>query len=351
MTANKKPHDPSNDPHSKSDPPTRPTDPKSNDQFDPDRFRMSFGDHLEELRARLILALLGLFVAALACLLFGQKIQEFLCKPYFAVMKKNGQEPSFISPGPADPFFMYLKVSFISGLIVASPWVIHQIWAFISVGLYPKEQRFAKLFAPVSAGLFIAGAAFLYWIVLPFVLNFFVMFNKSIQVPGLEPPSVVSSEQVNPETNAPLVDRIPILDHNPPAPKPGDIWLNRAQRRIYITDQDQSFSWSVLTDDAQSGILNMFGIREYTTLVLSLMLAFGIAFQLPIAVIFVTTIGLVTIEQLTKVRRYVILGIVVVAAILTPPDVISQIALGIPMYALFELGIVASKFLKGKRQM
>jgi len=138
---------------------------------------MSLGDHLEELRMRLLYALAGLVVGAVICLFFGSKIIAFIEKPYIGVM---GSEARLQTLAPADGFVSYMKISLISGLIISSPWVFYHLWMFVAAGLYPNEKRYVYLAAPFSAALFIGGALFFILVVAPLTLNFLVKFNQKM---------------------------------------------------------------------------------------------------------------------------------------------------------------------------
>ena len=108
---------------------------RTKEKTDPLDTTMSLGDHLEELRTRLLLALAGLAVGAVVCLFFGKTIISFLQAPYSKLMPDH----PLIVLAPAEAFLTYMKISLISGLVVASPWVFYQIWMFIAAGLYPQE--------------------------------------------------------------------------------------------------------------------------------------------------------------------------------------------------------------------
>ena len=238
---------------------------------------MSLGDHLEELRARLILAILGFAVVLIVCLAFGKWIISFIELPYIKVM---GQEARLQSIAPTDGFISYMDISMIAAVVIASPWIFYQLWLFIAAGLYPHEKRYVYMAAPFSAALFIAGALFFIFVIAPFTLQFLVMFNKSVL-----------------------------------------------------------------------GVTSNFTFKNYVSFVATMMLVFGVAFQTPIAIFFLNKTGLVSVEALCKSRRYVVLGVVVVAAAATPgSDLVSLFALSIPMYLLFELGILLSYLAnRGKR--
>jgi len=232
---------------------------------DPLDSTMSLGDHLEELRARLILAIIGLVIGAIICLCFGPKIIAFIKAPY----TKLSENP-LVTLGPADAFVAYMKISLVAGLILTSPWVFYHIWMFVAAGLYPNEKRYVHVAVPFSVVLFVAGALFFLFVVAPISLRFFLKFGDII---GVAP------------------------------------------------------NWT---------------LQKYVSFITMLMLVFGIGFQTPIAVFVLNRTGLVSIQALRRARKFVLLGIFVVAAMATPPDVISQVTLAIPLYCLFELGILLS---------
>jgi sec-independent protein translocase protein TatC len=313
---------------------------------------MSLGDHLEELRARLILAILGLVIGAIVCLVpfVGKRIIGFIERPYLNVVKAHPDkfrtlpaepnsiefiqrlwtnlveglasdpnapsvDPNLITflqgvyadtmtawasdaessagsstrdqipPGyrlktlaPADAIVSYMKISLISGLILASPWVFYQLWMFVAAGLYEHERQYVRRAVPFSAALFVCGALFFLFVVAPISMRFFLKFGAYINV---EP------------------------------------------------------NWT---------------LQKYVSFVTILMLVFGIAFQTPIAIFILNRTGLVSIESLRSSRKFVLLGVFVVAAMTTPPDVVSQITLAIPLYMLFELGIILSRIAQRRRK-
>lgn len=235
---------------------------------------MSLGDHLEELRFRLIRALAGLVLGAVICLFFGSKLIDFIQRPYNDLMPEH----PLVVLGPADAVIGYMKISLIAGLIISSPWVFYQLWMFVAAGLYPNEKRYVHTAVPFSAALFITGALFFLFVVAPISLAFFLKFGKFINV------------QAN---------------------------------------------WT---------------FQKYVSFMAMLMLVFGIGFQTPIAVFVLNRTGLVSLEALRRSRKFVLLAIFIVAALATPPDVISQVTLALPLYALFELGILLSYFAELKKR-
>ena len=138
---------------------------------------MSLGDHLEELRARLILAIIGLVIGAIICLCFGPKIIAFIKAPYTKLSEKP-----LVTLGPADAFVAYMKISLVAGLILTSPWVFYHIWMFVAAGLYPNEKRYVHVAVPFSVVLFVAGALFFLFVVAPISLRFFLKFGEIIGV-------------------------------------------------------------------------------------------------------------------------------------------------------------------------
>jgi len=230
--------------------------------------QMSLGDHLEELRLRLILAILGLVVGLVICLFFGDFFLAIITAPYKSAMLKAQLEPVLLTIQPAEKFLVYLKTSLLFGLLISSPWVFYQLWAFISAGLYTHEKKYIRFIVPLSAILFIAGAVFLIKVIAPITMMFFIKFD-----PGVD----------------------------------------------FVID-----SWT---------------LRNYVSLVVSLTIVFGLAFQLPIIIICAEKLGIISLTALNNSRKYVILLIAIVAAIATPPDVVSQVALILPLYALFEISV------------
>ena len=239
---------------------------------------MNLGDHFEELRHRLWLAIVGVVVGLVICLFFGKTFLALLAQPYENVITDTGAKPQLQAIELPEQFLVYLKTSLVFGLIISSPWVFYHIWKFVSAGLYQRERSFIHVAAPASAALFIAGAGFFIWVIAPSVMGFFVNFKTGIG----------------------FVEMVPTL-------------------------------------------------QSYINFVLSLTLIFGLAFQMPIAIVFVERMGLVSIEALVKARKVVVLALLIIAAMVTPPDVISQIFLALPMYVLFEGSILVCRILQKRK--
>ena len=267
------------------------------------------------------------------------------------VQYANGLVPRVQVLAPTAGFIAYLKIGFLSGLILTMPWVIYQIWRFVASGMYPRERRFVMLLIPASTGLFVAGVAFLYMIVLPTVLNFFISFNNQFDTPDLtpgvfqgfllpDPPSV--SDAGNEGRGIVL----PILGGDPKDAVAGEAWINGSTRRLVVQTDSGVLSVPLDEGPAAPAMQSQFALDFYISFVLMLALAFGIAFETPIVVFFLAWAGLVSPAKMAAGRRYVLLGMVIIAAVLTPPDVISQILLAGPMYILFEAGLLVARVVK-----
>jgi len=320
-----------------------------------DSARMSFGDHLDELRSCLIRALLGVTLGIIICLIFGREILEIICRPLLIVQHANGLQPSLQVLAPAGAFVAYLKIGFLSGLILAMPWVLYQIWRFVSSGLYTHEQRFAGSLVPASVGLFVVGVLFLYFIVLPIVLHFFIRFNRAFDAPSLTPTTfqrLLLPERENALETAPArgLLKIPTVQSDPEEPADGDTWINTTTRRLMVRMPGGVWSAPLEPGPASPTMHSEFALDYYISFVLMLALAFGIAFEMPIVVFFLAWSRLISTATMRRGRRYVLLGTVVAAAMLTPPDVISQILLAAPMYLLFELGILVAGTVERKAE-
>ena len=231
-------------------------------------------DHLVELRSRLLRGVGGLLLVFVALLPFANRLYGWLAQPLLDKLPAGGQ---LIAVEVASPFFAPLKLAFFIALVVAMPWLLYQLWAFVAPGLYRREQRLAMPLLASSLMLFYAGCAFAFYVVLPAVFAFLA---------------------------------------------------------------------SVTPD----GVAMMTDINAYLDFVLVVFLAFGLSFELPVALVILVLLGWVTPAQLREARGYAIVGIFVLAAIVTPPDVVSPLLLALPMVVLYELGIIASQLLTARRR-
>lgn len=314
-------------------------------EIDPfDQSRMSFGDHLEELRRRLILGLIGLAVTTVLCFYFGDVINAYLSAPYRVTMERFNFDPRMVQLSPSESFMEYFKISLKFGLVFGAPWILYQVWAFIATGLYPHERKMVQLFAPASIGLFMLGAAFMVVFALTPLLNFLIGVSTWFPLPSDSNPLYEMLREKPPAavpTTSPAGGmHIAVIEGDPPTPENGDIWFNAKNQHLYLQVGDTRYESPLTRAAKQQFVQPYFSIAEYLGFVTNLALAFGVGFQIPLIVIFLIRVRLITAKQMSSARKYVIFGISIAAAILTPsPDVGTMMMLAVPMALLFEIGL------------
>lgn len=202
-----------------SEPPPPPTPPEKAEEEDDDddegMLRMSFLDHLEELRHRLVRSLMGLGVAFFACLYFSERIWGIVQEPAAAALHGlgyTGSDATLVFTSPMESFsIIWMKLPLLVSIFVASPWILYQVWAFIAPGLYKKERNLAAPFVICTAGLFILGGLFAYFVAFRFALEFLLGIGRNVNVR----PMVTISEYFNTFVNVMLglaiVFEIPML--------------------------------------------------------------------------------------------------------------------------------------------
>lgn len=228
----------------------------------------SFLSHLIELRNRLIRALLAVGIVFICLFPWSKELYTLLAQPLLDTLPKGGQ---MIATDVVGVFLVPMKVTMMAAFLIALPYVLYQVWAFVAPGLYAHEKRLAIPLVAASVLLFFCGMAFAYFLVFPTVFGF--------------------------------MSRI-----------------------------------------APEGVAWMTDIEKYLSFVLSTFVAFGVTFEVPVVVIVLVHMGIVDIAKLKEWRPYVIVGAFVIGAIFTPPDVVSQIMLAVPLWLLYELGILLSRF-------
>ena len=174
--------------------------------------RMSFLEHLEELRARLIYAVIGLAVAFALCLFFANQLWSFISAPAIQALKNTGASPNLVFIKPTEAFAtIWMKAPMLASVFLASPWVLYQVWAFIAPGLYKRERRWAAPFILCTAGLFILGGAFAYFVAFRYALEFLLSIGRDIHVT----PMITATEYfdlfVNATLGIGLVFELPVL--------------------------------------------------------------------------------------------------------------------------------------------
>jgi sec-independent protein translocase protein TatC len=315
----------------------RPTPPGDDD---PDSFRMSIGEHLEELRWRLILGLGGFGIAVFICFLFAERLMVIICRPLIVQLHSHHINPQLYYTNISDPFMTFLKVTLIAATALAGPWLVYQLWLFVAAGLYPQERKVITKYIPMSVALLLSGMLFVYFVVMPLCVGFFLEFSSAMPPPPGSVPHTIASKP------GPMFI-IPQWDGDPPTPKPGQMWFNTTEQQLkFYSDGEVSAM--------QFGPSNLLAphltLSEYVDLTLTFMLTFGLAFQLPLVVMALVRVGIVEIDFLRKQRRMVYFIMAVVAAFIAPGDIVlSMLSLLIPLVILYELGLwMAGRSLKAR---
>lgn len=317
--------------------------------------RMTFGEHLEELRKCIMRAGAGVLIAVGVCLYFMYDIFELVVRPFRLAAMKHSLPGVFTTLKPQEGFFTYITLAFRVGLIVASPWIIYQAWKFVGSGLYKKERKIVYRYVGPSAFLFLLGVAFFYFIVLPMTLNFFMNFTahtgKSRPMPvwfeklmGLDIPATPALPGTNPATlpmQVPL--KIPVLAQNPPAPPAGEslLFFNSTESHLVLMVGDQTYTMPVQLED--SLFANNWRADDYLNFVAFTALIFGLAFELPMVILVLAQVGIVQTQTFRKVRKYAYFGILIGAVIAAPSgDLMTLTFLFLPLVGLYEVGIIAA---------
>jgi sec-independent protein translocase protein TatC len=310
---------------------------KKRKDYDPDSFRMTVGEHLEDLRRRLIFALLGFAIAIFTLLGFGQKIAIFFCAPLVKTLLRHHINPQLAYTGLTDPFMTYLKITVISAIALAGPWIIYQLWQFVAAGLYPHERKTVTRYIPLSIALFVTGLVFVYLVVLPLSIEFFIDFSNSFNMPlGFPTTKFVANDHVF---------QVPALDGDPKDPLPMQIWYNKQQDKLkmFLPAPDGKPEHALvrsLSFGPENLLTPVITLPEYIDLVITFMVTFGVAFQLPLVVLALVSIGIVDVAFLKKQRKIIYFAMSIAAAFLAPGDIVtSMLALLIPLIILYEFGL------------
>lgn len=321
-----------------------PTDPKKPViNRTPDFGLMSFGDHLEDLRKRVFFGILGVLPIFLIAFGFGRELLSLLIKPARAELLRGGQSATMLQTAPFETFGTVVHISVVVTILLGAPWLLYQLWRFIAPGLYTHERRFVHFLAPLSMVLAASGILFLFYVILPLVLAFFVGWGNNVSQPSPEtmivPPGIVLQE-------------VAVLEADPVEPVAGQTWVNSSlsQWRVCLEnlpDTPARIMGVGLT--MGSSIVQQYKISEYVKTVLNMGLAFGIGFQMPVVVLMAGWIGIVGLNDFKKFRKHILAGCFVAAALLTPADPASMVLLGTPLYLLFEFGLVLLKFFPASR--
>ena len=232
-----------------------------------DEKKLPLTAHLQELRSRLIASFIAIGIGFMVCYTFSQTLFDILAKPLFKLLPQGG---SLIFTSVAEAFFTYMKVAFIGGLILASPFVFYQIWAFVAPGLYRHEKRYVLPLLFGGSFFFLLGILFGYFIALPVGFRFLLGYAADLIKP-------------------------------------------------------------------------MPSMKEYLSFAIKFLLAFGLVFEFPVVLVMLARIGILDAKMMAKQRKYAILLIFIFAAVITPPDLISQLIMAFPLIGLYELSILLAK--------
>lgn len=232
-----------------------------------EELRMPITAHLEELRKRIIISLIALGCGFLVSYYFVEGIISFLIWP---VLRATPSVSNLVFVGITEGFIIHMKVAFIGGIVLASPVIIYETWAFVAPGLYRNEKKMMIFITATLTISFITGFAFSYLVFLPVLLKFLLSFSSPYLIP-------------------------------------------------------------------------MLSLKEYVNFCLWIYLIAGLCFEFPMFIYFLSKAGIVTYSGLKHFRRYAIVIIFIIAAILTPPDIISQILFAIPLILLLEFGIIVAR--------
>jgi sec-independent protein translocase protein TatC len=309
---------------------------KPKKDFNPDDFRMTVGEHLEDLRSRLILALVGFVVAGVICLFLGRDlIIPAFAKPLTDTLQKYGLPPQLHSDEIPDVFTTFLRISLICGAAIASPWIAYQAWQFVAAGLYPHERKLITKYIPLSIGLLIAGMLFVYFFVLPWTIEFFITFSVSVPFQTQNPPVAITTQP------APGTTSIQVVRGRPKNAVEGQWWYDSNTRRVEAVFDGEIRNIRFSADNL---IATEYKLNKYIDLVVGMLITFGLSFQLPLVVLALVRSGIVQRQALKEIRKYVYFGIAVLSAVITPGDTITAtVLLTGPLILLYEMGIWMSR--------
>ena len=265
-------------------------------------------EHLTELRNRLIWSVCAFLVAMVLCFIVAEPILDFMLRPIEEAMRALGNpNPVMQYTAPQEYFFTLMQIAMVGGLMVSFPVIAYQLWRFVAPGLYRNEKQAFLPFLIASPVMFFIGAAFSHFIVTPMAMKFFLGYA---------------------DTSSLLTALIPGF-----GTAPGDAAATAAaapKEGIEIIFQGK--------------------VNETLDISLKLILAFGLCFQLPVLLTLMGKAGLATSAGLAGMRRYAIVIILFVAALVTPPDIMSQLLLFSCIYPLYEVSIFLSRRIEKTRE-
>jgi sec-independent protein translocase protein TatC len=250
-------------------------------------------EHLAELRTRLIHSAVAFIIGMVICFTVWNPIFNFLTHPLCSALAERGHDDcGLILIRLQEGFFVAVSISLMGGLMLSFPYIAYQLWRFVAPGLYKSEKGAFLPFLLASPFMFFLGAGFAFYVVTPLAFDFFLGFQQ----PGT------------------------ILGDNAPE------------------------------GNAVAGIAFQGSAQEYLSLTIKFIVAFGLCFQLPVLLTLMGKAGIVSSEGLAHVRKYAVVAILILAALVTPPDVITQLILFVVVYGLYEVSIFLVRRVETKRE-
>jgi Sec-independent protein secretion pathway component TatC len=240
--------------------------------------------------------------------------------------------------GLAEFILIQFKLSIIFALILSAPWVLWQAWMFIRPGLYVHERRFVNFLLPVSAILTAVGVALMYFIMLPLMLQVLILIGSSFQMDPVKPPI-----DARVQTVIDGLQEIPLRLRPPDQPVPGQAWIVPPEMKLHVAVARSDGSVEIIDylPPSPGAVTQAFRLDDYVDFALMLFLGTAIAFQMPLVVLLLGWIGIASTDWLKKKRKYALMICTVAAAAITPTaDAVSMFMMLIPLYGLYELGIV-----------
>ncbi len=247
-------------------------------------------EHLAELRTRLIHSVVAFIIGMILCFTVWNPIFNFLTRPLCDALSLGGQDCGLIFIKLQEGFMVAIRISLLGGFALAFPYISYQMWRFVAPGLYREEKGAFLPFLIASPVLFVIGAAFAFYVVTPLAFDFFLGFQQG-QIP--------------------------------------------AEGEVSSDAASVAFQGSA---------------AEYLSLTMKFIIAFGLCFQLPVLLTLMGKAGLVSSQGLGDMRKYAVVGILVLAAVVTPPDVITQVILFVVVYMLYEISIQLVRLVEKKRE-
>ncbi|MEP2030051.1 MAG: twin-arginine translocase subunit TatC [Paracoccaceae bacterium] len=249
-------------------------------------------EHLAELRTRLIHSVIAFIIGMVICFTIWNPLFNFLTHPLCAAMAERGQmDCGLILIKLQEGFFVAISISLLGGFVLSFPYISYQLWRFVAPGLYKQEKNAFLPFLISSPVMFFLGASFAFFVVTPLAFNFFL---------GFQQPGTIVGESAD--------------------------------------------------ESGIAAIAFQGSAQEYLSLTIKFIVAFGLCFQLPVLLTLMGKAGLVSAEGLGNVRKYAVVGILVLAALVTPPDVITQVILFVVVYGLYEISIFLVRRVETKRE-